>query len=134
MATINGPFDFKGSIGNTRCYWDPGTRKWIYGKKGGFDKKQYETFGSLQPQRDNASDLVGCSKWGSLLYQSLTPVQQLMDIRCWGKIMAGGKIIQRQDSISPKGLQCVGIEFYNRAGTDGFVFYSTGTMLLSDVF
>lgn len=31
-------------------------------------------------------------------------------------------------------LQCVGIEFYNRAGTDGYVLYSTGTMLLCDVF
>jgi hypothetical protein len=31
-------------------------------------------------------------------------------------------------------IQCVGIEFYNRAGTDGYAFYSTGTMLLYDVF
>jgi len=104
MATINGPFDFKGSIGNTRCYWDPGTKKWIYGKKGGYDKNQFETLGSLEPQRENTSDFGGRSKWGSLLYQSLTSIHQLMDSRCWGKIMAGGKIIQRQDKISPKGL------------------------------
>jgi hypothetical protein len=31
-------------------------------------------------------------------------------------------------------LQCIGIEFYNRVGTDGYVLYSTGTMLLCDVF
>jgi hypothetical protein len=31
-------------------------------------------------------------------------------------------------------IQCVGIEFYNRAGTDGYVLYSTGTMLWYDVF
>jgi hypothetical protein len=105
MATINGPFEFKGSFGNMRCYYDPGTKKWVFGRKGGFTKKQYQTLESLKPQRDNASDLVGCSKWGSLLYQSLTSVQQLMDIRCWGKIMAGGKIIQRHDTISPKGLR-----------------------------
>ena len=103
MATINGPFDFKGSLGNMRCYYDPGTKKWIYGKKGGFDKNQYETLVTLKPQRENASDLGGCSKWGSLLYQSLTSVQQLMDIRCWNKIMAAGKIIQRQDTTGAKG-------------------------------
>ena len=41
-----------------------------------------------------------------------------------------GTVLSDSDTV----LQCVGIEFYNRAGTDGFVFYSTGTMLLGDVF
>jgi hypothetical protein len=103
MATIDGPFDVKGSFGNMRCYYDPGTKKWIFGRKGGFNKKQYQTLKSLRPQRENANDLVGCSKWGSLLYQSLTPVHQLMDTRCWAKIMAGGKIIQRRDTNGKKG-------------------------------
>ena len=31
-------------------------------------------------------------------------------------------------------LQCVGVEFYNRAGTDGYVLYSTGNMIVYDVF
>ena len=31
-------------------------------------------------------------------------------------------------------IQCVGIEFYNRAGIDGYSFYSKGTMLWYDVF
>ena len=41
-----------------------------------------------------------------------------------------GTVLSENDTV----LQCIGIEFYNRAGTDGFVFYSTGTMLLYDVF
>ena len=105
MATINGPFEFNGSFGNMRCYYDPGTKKWVFGRKGGFNKRQYETLESLEPQRDNASELIGRSKWGSLLYQSLTAVHQLMDIRCWAKIMAGGTIIQRQDTTGKKGLR-----------------------------
>ena len=109
MATINGPFEFNGSFGNMRCYYDPGTKKWVFGRKGGFGKDQFEKLVSLQPQRENASDLVGRSKWSSLLYQSLTAVHQLMDIRCWGKIMAGGNIIQRQDKIGPKGLRKIEI-------------------------
>ena len=107
MATINGPFEFKGSFGNMRCYYDPGTKKWVFGRTGGFNKKQYQTLDSLEPQRENASELTGRSKWGSLLYQSLTFVQHLMDIRCWAKIMAGGTIIQRQDKINPKGLRMI---------------------------
>jgi hypothetical protein len=107
MAIINGPFDFKGSIGNMRCYYDPGTKKWIFGKKGGYDQNQFETLASLQSQRDNASDFGGRSIWGSLLYESLSDVQHLMYIRCWGKIMAAGRIIQRQDTTGIKGFHKV---------------------------
>jgi hypothetical protein len=105
MAIINGPFDFSGSMGNMRCYWDPGTKKWIFGKKGGFDQNQFKTLETLRPQRDNASDFSGRSKWGSLLYDCLSALKHLMHIRCWGKIMAAAKLIQRQDSTSPKGLR-----------------------------
>jgi hypothetical protein len=31
-------------------------------------------------------------------------------------------------------LQCVGVEFYNRTGADGYVLYSTGNMIVYDVF
>ena len=41
-----------------------------------------------------------------------------------------GTVMSESDTV----LQCVGLEFYNRVGTDGYVFYSTGTMLLCDVF
>ena len=44
------------------------------------------------------------SKWGSLLYESLSDVQHLMYIRCWGKIMVAGKIIQKQDTTGIKGF------------------------------
>jgi len=105
MAIINGPFEFKGSFGNMRCYWDPGTKQWIFGKNGGFDKKQYETLDTLQPQRENASDFSGRSKWASLLYDGLSDLKPLMYIRCWARIMAAAKLIQRQDTDSPKGLR-----------------------------
>jgi hypothetical protein len=41
-----------------------------------------------------------------------------------------GTVLTDSDTV----LHCVGIEFYNRAGTDGYALYSTGTMLLYDVF
>ena len=107
MAIINGPFDFTGSFGNMRCYYDPGTGKWIFGKKGGFDQNQFKTLASLQPTRDNASEFGGRSSWGSLLYQGLSDLQHLMHNRCWGKIMTAGKLIQWQDTTSTKGLRKV---------------------------
>ena len=114
MAIIDGPFDFSGSMGNMRSYWDPATKKRIFGKKGGFDGNQFATLGSLQPQRDNASDFSGRSRWGSLLYDSLTDVKHLMHNRCWGNIMAAGRLIQQQDTTGPKGLRkievCKGLQ------------------------
>ena len=109
MAIINGPFNFSGSFGNTRCYYDPGTKKWIFGKKGGFDRNQFETLASLKPVRENASEFGGRSKWGSLLYESLSDLKHLMHIRCWGKIMTAGKLIQRQDTTGSKGLRKVDV-------------------------
>jgi hypothetical protein len=41
-----------------------------------------------------------------------------------------GTVLTDSDTV----IQCVGIEFYNRTGADGYVLYSTGTMLLGDVF
>jgi hypothetical protein len=41
-----------------------------------------------------------------------------------------GTLLTDSDTV----LQCVGIEYYNRVEADGFVLYSTGNMLLSDVF
>ena len=75
MAIIDGPFDFTGTFGNMLSYCNPGTKKWILRKKGGFDKKQFKTLDTLQPQRDNASVFGGRSKWGSLLYDDLTLLQ-----------------------------------------------------------
>ena len=42
MAIINGLFNFSGSCGNMRCYFDSATGKWILAKNGGFNKNQYE--------------------------------------------------------------------------------------------
>jgi hypothetical protein len=41
-----------------------------------------------------------------------------------------GTVLTDSDTV----LQCVGVEFYNRAGTDGYVLYSTGNMIVYDVF
>jgi len=49
---------------------------------------------------------------------------------CQGFSFKEGTVFSENDTV----LQCVGIEFYNRAGAEGYVFYSTGNMLLSDVF
>jgi len=41
-----------------------------------------------------------------------------------------GTVLTESDTV----LQCVGIEFYIRSGADGYVPYSTGSMIVRDVF
>jgi hypothetical protein len=41
-----------------------------------------------------------------------------------------GTVLSETDTV----LQCVGIEYYSRSGTDGYVLYSRGSMLVYDVF
>jgi len=103
MAIINGPFDFTGSLGNMHCYYDPATGQWILARNGGPNKKQMKTLPSLAKARAYALELGGRSKWGSLLKESLSGISHLMFARCWGKIMAAGKLIQRRDETIPLG-------------------------------
>lgn len=107
MAIINGPFDFTGSLGNMHCYFDPATGKWILAKNGGPKKKQMDTLPSLQKARAYAREMGGRSRWGSLLKQSLSGIRHLMFARCWGNIMAVGKLIQRCDATIPLGKRDV---------------------------
>jgi hypothetical protein len=63
------------------------------------------------------------------VYSDYTAVNTPLSVELKAAFM-DGTVLSENDTV----LQCVGIEFYNRAGTEGYVFYSTGTMLLSDVF
>jgi hypothetical protein len=85
------------------CYYDPATGQWILAKDGGPNKKLMDTLPSLENARAYAREMGGRSRWGSLLKQSLSGIRHLMFARCWGNIMAVGKLIQRQDASIPLG-------------------------------
>jgi len=63
------------------------------------------------------------------VYSDYTPVNTSLSAELKASFL-DGIVLSDSDTV----LQCIGIEFYNRVGTDGYVFYSTGTMLLYDVF
>ena len=105
MATIKGPLDFIGRIGNMRCYDDPSTGKRILGRIGGFSKTQFEKLDTLQKTRENVSEFVGSSLWASLLYTSLSDLKHLMHSRCYNKIASAGKQLLRLDVTNPHGFR-----------------------------
>jgi len=108
MAIINGPFNFNGSFGKMRCYFDPATGKWILAKNGGFTREQYNTLPSLKVTRENTNEFSGCSIWASKLKESLSYIGHLMHPRCFNNIVSAGKLIQRHDTTSHHGFS--GIE------------------------
>jgi hypothetical protein len=59
-----------------------------------------------------------------LILYSLCPLAELK------ASFPDGTVLTDSDTV----LQCVGVEFYNRAGADGYVLYSTGNMIVYDVF
>ena len=63
------------------------------------------------------------------VYSDFIPVNSPLSVELKAAFKEG-VVLTENDTV----LQCVGIEFYNRGGTDGYVLYSTGTMLLIDVF
>ena len=63
------------------------------------------------------------------VYSDYTPINTPLTVALKA-VFKNGTVLSESDTV----MQCVGIEFYNRAGEDGFMLYSRGTMLLYDVF
>jgi hypothetical protein len=103
MSTINGPFDFNGSMGNMRSYYDPSLGKQVLSGKGGPTREQFLTDPNYARQRQVSSEFIGRSIWASQVRQSLSDIGHLMYSRCFNQIMTSGKYIQQRDTTSPNG-------------------------------
>ena len=103
MSIINGPFDFNGSMGNMRSYYDPSLGKQVLSRKGGPTREQFLTDPNYERQRQVSSEFIGRSLWASQVRQSLSDIGHLMYSRCFNQIMTGGKYIQQRDTTNPNG-------------------------------
>jgi hypothetical protein len=63
------------------------------------------------------------------VYSDYTPVNTPLSVALKA-LFPDGTILTGSDTV----LQCVGIEYYVRSGADGYTLYSTGNMLVYDVF
>ena len=118
MSKIKGPFQFIGSFGNVRCYYDPATEQYIMAGKGGYTREQFLTLKSLEENRKNAGEFGASSHWASSLYDSLSGLKHLMQSRCFNNITSKGKFILRQDFTNPKGFRSVAVSKEAQALTE----------------
>jgi len=103
--------------------------------KGGYTREQFLTLKSLAENRAYVKEdkkyrpLSPNNATAAYVYSNYTPVNTSLSAELKASFPVG-TVPGTSDTV----IQCVGIEFYNRTGTDGYVLYSTGTMLLYDVF
>ncbi len=109
MSTIKGPFDFNGSFGNFRYYYDPVLGKHILSQKGGPTREQFMNHPNYKRAREYSNEFGGRSKFASLLKKSLSDIGHLMYPRCFGQIMSAGKLIQQQDETGEIGYRTVAV-------------------------
>lgn len=105
MATHKGPFDFDGSLGNFRSYYDPATGKQIVGENGGPTSDEFWNNPNYGPAQKRANELGGRSKWASFLKLGLFDIRHLMHSRCFNNIVAAGRPIQAQDETAEIGFR-----------------------------
>ena len=103
MAEITGPFRFKGSVGNFRCYYNSAAKKWVVSTKGGPTKEALENSPNFARSRENMSEFKACGKWSSLIRKALFEIDHLN----YGYYMAGivqlAKSLQVMDALGKRG-------------------------------
>jgi hypothetical protein len=107
MAINNGPFNFSGSFGNIRFYYDPVLKLHIASGKAIGNSDAFWN----NPNKARCWDLVrefgGRSKWAALVKKSLSDIEHLMFQRCFNQIQTSGYLIQQQDETGINGLRGV---------------------------
>src|ERR1035437_4155983 len=107
MAIISGPFNFSGSFGNIRFYYDPVLKLHIASEKTISNRDAFWK----NPNKARCWDLVrefgGRSKWASLVKKSLSDIEHLMFQRVFNQIQASGYLIQQQDEIGINNLRSI---------------------------
>jgi hypothetical protein len=109
MATHKGPFDFDGSMGGFRSYYDPSTGKRIDGETGGPTSDEFWNNPNYLPAQKRAIELGGRSKWASLIKLGLFDIRHLMHSRAFNNIVAVGRPIQAQDETADIGFRGIAV-------------------------
>ena len=129
MSIIKGPFDFTGSLGNMRSYYDPSIGKQVLSRIGGPTREQFLTDPNYERQRQVSSELIGRSLWASQVKQCLSDLRHLMHPRCFNLITAGGKQIQQRDNTSPNGQLAIVVK--NNPGIENVTVFLPGCRMIS---
>jgi len=107
MAIYNGPFNFTGSFGNVRFYYDPVLKVNIASEKGVHTRDAFWNNPNYARAWALVREFGGRSKWAASVKKGLSDIEHLMYPRCFNQIMPAGYLIQQQDETCANGLHDV---------------------------
>ena len=118
MAEITGPFRFKGSLGNLRCYWNSAAKKWVVAGKGGANKDLIYNSPVFARTRENMSEFTACGLWCKQIRMGLMDIDHLNAGYYMSEIVKLSKVIQKMDQISERGHRSIESFKYKSLLTD----------------
>jgi hypothetical protein len=113
MAILEGPFQFDGSLGNFRSYWDKKKKKWTLSTKRRCNKKAFRNCDRLPRVKENNNEWIALNIWTKLIRQGTSELYYLKNGRHNGNLVAIGKRIQLMDQNGLRGLRNVSSSIFN---------------------
>lgn len=97
MAFLDGPFNFRGKLGNLVAYQQKDTGKTIIQRKGGPTKKMIKNLPQYERTRLLNSEFSACSQASSAIRDACYPMDWLADRSLAGRLTAFCKKLQDRD-------------------------------------
>jgi len=107
MAELKGPFQFTGSLGNLRSYYNSTLKRYILSTKGGASKELIYNNPAFARTRENMQEFKACGKWASQMRKSLDSIENLHAGYYFADIIALGKSIQKHDEVNYRGFRSI---------------------------
>ena len=95
MATLKGPLQFTGSMGDMRSYYDKDSGKQILASKGGANKNIIKNNKSLERVRDMNREFKACNIWAKMVRNGTEDLSYLKSGRIHGKLVSIAKTLQK---------------------------------------
>ena len=113
MATLKGPIQFDGSVGNIRSYYDHDAKKQVLANKGGASKNLVHNNPKLWRQDAMCDEFSPCSSWAKIIRSETDELSYLKAGRHNGKLTAIGRRLQEMDTEGVYGFRSIRSSIFN---------------------
>ncbi|MHB9055652.1 MAG: hypothetical protein ACYC2P_05795 [Paludibacteraceae bacterium] len=124
MATVKGPLQIEGAMGNMSFYTRRGSDKIIVRSKGGASKRKIKTSPAFANLRLSQQEWKGCTGFTSVMRHTLGLVIRIADYNLAAGLNAFAKNLQKTDENAEKGKRNIRLSRF-RYTLDGFNFNRT---------
>lgn len=113
MARFKGPFQFDGSLGNFRSYWDSDTKQQIVSTKREGDKTAFKNRKNAERVKELNQEFIAVNIWTKLIRKGNDDLSYLKKGRLNGKLVSIGKGIQQLINLDERGQRRIESSTFN---------------------